>query len=48
MLFRSAQEADVKAAVDCAAKEFGRLDILVNNAGVGGAIGPVWEIEEAE
>ena len=27
---------------------FGHLDIIFNNAGVGGAIGPVWEIEEAE
>ena len=41
-------EADVKAAIDCAVSEFGRLDIIFNNAGVGGAIGPVWELEEAE
>src|SRR5205807_9111359 len=27
------REDDVKAMVDCAAREFGRLDILVNNAG---------------
>ena len=43
-----AREADIKAMIDCAMSEFGRLDILFNNAGVGGAIGPVWEIEEEE
>lgn len=43
-----AREADVKAMIDCAMGEFGRLDVLFNNAGVGGAIGPVWELEEAE
>ncbi|MGD9603567.1 MAG: SDR family NAD(P)-dependent oxidoreductase [Gammaproteobacteria bacterium] len=43
-----AKEADVKAMIDCAVEEFGRLDVMFNNAGVGGAIGPVWELEEAE
>jgi NAD(P)-dependent dehydrogenase (short-subunit alcohol dehydrogenase family) len=43
-----AKEADVKAMIDCAVSEFGRLDILFNNAGVGGVIGPVWDIEEGE
>ena len=43
-----AQEADVAAAVAYAVQEFGRLDIIFNNAGVGGAIGPIWEMEEAE
>jgi NAD(P)-dependent dehydrogenase (short-subunit alcohol dehydrogenase family) len=42
------KEADVKAMIDCAVSEFGRLDIVFNNAGVGGAIGPVWDIEEAD
>jgi NAD(P)-dependent dehydrogenase (short-subunit alcohol dehydrogenase family) len=42
------KEADVKAMIDCAIDEFGRLDVIFNNAGVGGAIGPVWDIEEAE
>ncbi len=43
-----AAESDVAAMIDCAVTEFGRLDIVFNNAGVGGAIGPVWDIEEAE
>jgi len=43
-----AKETDVKAMIDCAVDEFGRLDVIFNNAGVGGAIGPVWELEESE
>jgi len=43
-----AKESDVKAMIDCAVSSFGRLDIVFNNAGVGGAIGPVWDIEEDE
>src|SRR5262245_52655028 len=43
-----AKEADVKAMIDCAVTNFGRLDIVFNNAGVGGVIGPVWDIEEDE
>src|SRR5215207_7181344 len=43
-----AKEADVKAMIDCAVSSFGRLDLVFNNAGVGGAIGPVWDIEEDE
>lgn len=42
------QEKDVIAALDCAMDNFGRLDIVFNNAGVGGAIGPVWDIDETE
>lgn len=38
-------EADIKAAVDRAVKEFGRLDIIYNNAGLGGAVGPIEQIE---
>jgi NAD(P)-dependent dehydrogenase (short-subunit alcohol dehydrogenase family) len=36
-------EAEVKAAVARAVKEFGRLDIMYNNAGLGGAVGPIDE-----
>src|SRR6266851_5565775 len=43
-----AKESDVQVMIDCAVSEFGRLDIVFNNAGVGGAIGPVWDIEEKE
>lgn len=42
------KEADVAAAVALATSAFGGLDIIFNNAGVGGAIGPVWELDEAE
>lgn len=37
-------EAEIKALVARAIKEFGRLDITYNNAGVGGAIGPLEQI----
>ena len=37
-------EADIKALVARAIKEFGRLDIVYNNAGVGGAIGALEQI----
>ena len=40
-----AEEADVVAMLECARERFGRLDILFNNAGVGGAFGPITEIE---
>lgn len=43
-----AQETDVEAALTAATEQFGQLDIVFNNAGVGGAIGPVWDIDEAE
>ena len=39
------QEGDIEAAVGQATDSFGRLDIVFNNAGVGGAFGPVTEIE---
>ncbi len=38
-------EADVAAIVAAAVESFGRLDIMFNNAGVGGAFGPITEIE---
>ncbi|HCO61461.1 MAG TPA: hypothetical protein DIT58_14875, partial [Porticoccaceae bacterium] len=34
-------EAQVKAAIDKAGSEWGRLDCVFNNAGFGGAIGPL-------
>jgi NAD(P)-dependent dehydrogenase (short-subunit alcohol dehydrogenase family) len=36
-------EADVKAAVDRAVSEFGKLDIIFNNAGLAGAVGKIEE-----
>ncbi len=41
-------EADVANAVGTAIDVFGHLDCLVNNAGVGGAFGPITEIEAAD
>ena len=38
------QDADVKAAVDRALSEYGRLDCIYNNAGRGGVSGPIEEI----
>ncbi|MBW2281756.1 MAG: SDR family oxidoreductase [Deltaproteobacteria bacterium] len=40
-----ADEPSVEAMIDCAVSEFSRLDCVFNNAGVGGAFGPVTEIE---
>jgi NAD(P)-dependent dehydrogenase (short-subunit alcohol dehydrogenase family) len=37
-------EAQVKAAVARAVKEFGKLNIIYNNAGLGGAVGPLEDI----
>ena len=41
-------EADIKAAVARAVKEYGRLDIMFNNAGVAGAVGPIEKVESAD
>jgi NAD(P)-dependent dehydrogenase (short-subunit alcohol dehydrogenase family) len=38
------REEDVQAAVQLAAKKFGRLDCMLNNAGIGGAGGPIDQI----
>jgi len=38
-------EADIKAAIERAVQEYGRLDITFNNAGVAGAVGPLENIE---
>src|SRR5581483_9439859 len=43
-----AREADVEAMIALAVSQFGRLDIVFNNAGVGGALGPVWDVEVEE
>lgn len=40
-----AVEDDVAAAVALATDAFGRLDVMFNNAGIGGAFGPITEIE---
>lgn len=40
-----AEEPAFEAAVATATERFGRLDVLVNAAGVGGAFGPLTEIE---
>ncbi len=40
-----AEEADVASMIETAVREFGRLDVLFNNAGLGGAFGPLTELE---
>lgn len=40
-----AEEADVEAMIALAVTEFGRLDCVFNNAGVGGAFGPITDLE---
>ena len=43
-----AKEADVETMMGLATSAFGQVDIVFNNAGVGGAVGPVWDIEVEE
>jgi len=43
-----AKEAEVAAMIDLALSDFGRVDIVFNNAGVGGALGPIWDLEVGE
>jgi len=38
--------AQVKAAVDAAVRQFGRLDVVVANAGIAGATGPIADYPE--
>jgi len=40
-----AEEADVVNMIDTAVRDFGQLDIVFNNAGLGGAFGPLTELE---
>ncbi len=42
-----ADDASVRAAVDAAAREFGRLDVVINNAGIG-AQGDITANDDAE
>lgn len=37
-------EAEIKAVIERAVSEFGRLDVMYNNAGLGGAIGPIDQV----
>jgi NAD(P)-dependent dehydrogenase (short-subunit alcohol dehydrogenase family) len=39
------EEAEVEALIGAATDRFGRLDIVFNNAGIGGAFGPITEID---
>jgi NAD(P)-dependent dehydrogenase (short-subunit alcohol dehydrogenase family) len=40
-----AEESEVAAMIALATDEFGRLDIVFNNAGLGGAFGPIEDLE---
>jgi NAD(P)-dependent dehydrogenase (short-subunit alcohol dehydrogenase family) len=40
-----AEERDVEALVTTAVEAFGRVDVMFNNAGVGGAFGPITDID---
>ncbi len=41
-------EADIRAAVDLARSEFGRLDVMFNNAGIMGAVGSIAQLDIAD
>jgi NAD(P)-dependent dehydrogenase (short-subunit alcohol dehydrogenase family) len=38
------READIKAAIDLAVKDFGRLDCIYNNAGGAGVFAPIQDV----
>jgi NAD(P)-dependent dehydrogenase (short-subunit alcohol dehydrogenase family) len=40
-----AEEADVANMIELAVRDFGHVDIVFNNAGIGGAFGPVTQLE---
>src|SRR5262249_54792678 len=40
-----AEEADVARMIDVATSDFGKVDVVFNNAGIGGAFGPLTNIE---
>lgn len=40
-----AVEADVKALIDLAVSTWGSLDVMFNNAGIGGAFGPITDVD---
>ena len=42
------QESDVKAVIDAAMSQWGRLDCLFNNAGFGGVLGPLEDVPVEE
>jgi NAD(P)-dependent dehydrogenase (short-subunit alcohol dehydrogenase family) len=42
------EESDVRAAVDLAVGEFGRLDVMFNNAGIIGAVGSIAQLDMGE
>lgn len=44
----ASDEADIEGAVAHVLDAFGRLDCVVNNAGIGGAFGPVTEVDVAD
>ena len=43
-----AKEPEVAAMIELAMADFGRVDIVFNNAGVGGALGPIWDLDVGE
>ena len=43
-----AKESDIEGMINLALSDFGRLDIVFNNAGVGGALGPIWDVDVEE